>query len=101
MVQSISTSQSCDKKTVNLKLKLGYSGFLNKIKIFERDILSKTVSFPNIRMRMNALHTKTIADHKVEEYQNVLQDYWRSSKPDLIICASKTMLCILCKYVQC
>jgi len=39
-------------------------------------------------MRRNVYREETIADHKVEEYKNKLQNYWRSSKPDLIICRS-------------
>jgi len=37
-------------------------------------------------MKTNAFHEETTADDKVKEYKNALQDYWRSSKPDLIIC---------------
>jgi len=40
-------------------------------------------------MGPNTLHEKAVADHKVDEYKNMFQDYWRSSKPDLTICASK------------
>ena len=42
----------------------------------------------DVRMRPNAFYEEAIADQKVEEYKNTLQDYWRSSKPDLTICRS-------------
>jgi len=39
-------------------------------------------------MRTNVFREEAIAAHKVEEYKNILQDYWRSSKPESTI--SKT-----------
>ena len=39
-------------------------------------------------MRTSVFREEAIADHKVEEYQNILQDYWRSSKPDVTISKS-------------
>jgi len=91
---------------MNLKLNLCYLSFQNKIKIFQRDILSKTFyHFLNVRMKTNAFQEEAIADHKVENYKNTLQDYG-SSRPNLTICKSKyltickTMLCIPCKSTQ-
>ena len=65
---------------VKLKLKLGY-------------LSSETTfcHFPNVRMQANDFREETVADHKAEEYRNTLQDYWRSSKPDLIIYRNKTI----------
>jgi len=42
-------------------------------------------------MQANDFREETVADHKAEEYRNTLQDYWRSSKPDLIIYRNKTI----------
>jgi len=39
-------------------------------------------------MRTNSFREEAIADHKVKEHKNKLQDYWRISKPDLTICRS-------------
>ena len=47
--------------------------FQNKIKVFQRDIMSKTFNlFPNLKMTLNAI-TDVITDHKVEEYEDKLQ----------------------------
>ena len=47
--------------------------FQNKIKAFQRDIMSKTFHhFPNFKMTVNAF-TEVITDHKVEEYKDKLQ----------------------------
>ena len=55
--------------TVNLSRKLGYLSSHKKIKIFQRQILSKTFfHFLNVRIRTNIFHEDAIADHKVEEY---------------------------------
>ena len=41
--------------------------FQNKMKIFQRDIMSKTFRhFPNLKMTVNTF-TEVITDHKVEE----------------------------------
>ena len=46
---------------------------LNKIKVFQRDTMSKTFRhFPNLKMTVNAF-TEVITDHKVEEYKDKLQ----------------------------
>jgi len=45
---------------MNLKLKLGYLSFQNKIKTF--------CHFHIFRMRTNAFREEAISDHKVEEY---------------------------------
>jgi len=44
-----------------------------------------------------------IAEHRVEEYKNLTQDYWRSSKPNstTIYRRKKAILCIPYKYNQC
>jgi len=39
-------------------------------------------------MRTKAFREEAISDHKVEEYKNTKQDYWRCSEPDLTICRS-------------
>jgi len=39
-------------------------------------------------MRTNAFREEVIANHKVKEYTNKLQGYWKSYKPDLNICRS-------------
>ena len=39
-------------------------------------------------MRTSVFREEAFADYKVEEYQNKLQDYWRSSNPDLTISKS-------------
>ena len=47
--------------------------FLNKLKVFQRDIMSKTFRhFPNRKMTVNAF-TEVITDHKVKEYKDKLQ----------------------------
>ena len=47
--------------------------FQNKIKVFQRDIMSKTFChFPNFKITVNAF-TEVITDHKVEEYKDKLQ----------------------------
>jgi len=70
-------------------LKLGYLSFQNKSKFF-KEIFSKIFClFPSVRMRTKAFFEEAVADHRVKEYQNILQDYWRSSKPDLTICRNK------------
>ena len=47
--------------------------FQNKIKVFQRDIMSKTFNhFPKLKMTLNAI-TDVITDHKVEEYKGKLQ----------------------------
>ena len=47
--------------------------FHNKIKVFQRDIMSKTFrNFLNLKMTMNAF-TEVTTDHKVEEYKDKLQ----------------------------
>jgi len=61
---------------VNLKLKLDYLSFQNKIKNFQRDTLSKDLfHFPNVRMSTKAFCEEAVAYHKVQEYKNKLQDY--------------------------
>jgi len=40
-------------------------------------------------MRTQTFCQEAIAEHKVEEYKSLIQDYWRSSKPNLTICRSK------------
>jgi len=63
--------------------------FLKKIKIFQRHMLSKAFChFPDVRRRTNIFGEEAIADHKVEEYKDKLQDYWRSSKQNLTISKS-------------
>jgi len=64
----------------------------------KRRIIKNILPHTNARMRANAFHEKTIADLKVEEYKNTLQEYWWSSTPDFTICRSKSMICILCKF---
>jgi len=44
--------------------------------------------FPDVGRRTNVSGEEAIADHKVEEYKNKLQDYWRSSKLDFTISKS-------------
>jgi len=39
-------------------------------------------------MRTSVFREEAFADHKVEEYQNILQDCWRSSMPDMTISKS-------------
>ena len=75
---------------MKLELKLGYLSFQNKIEIFKETycIINNILSFPNVRIRTNALHEEAIVGHQVEDYKNTLQDYWRSSKSDLTICRS-------------
>ena len=47
--------------------------FQNKIKVFQKDIMSKTFRhFPNLKMAVNAF-TEVITNHKVEEYKDTLQ----------------------------
>ena len=47
--------------------------FQNKIKVFQRDIISKTFCcFGNLKMTVNAF-TEVITDHKVEKYRDKLQ----------------------------
>ena len=51
--------------------------FQNKIKIFQRDIMSKTFRhFPYFKTTVNAF-TEVITDHKVEEYKEKLQTLLR------------------------
>jgi len=86
---------------VNLKLKLGCLSFQNKIKNFQGDILPEKFShFPNVRMVRNGFYEEATADHKVEEYKNTLQDYHRSSKPDLTIYRNKKHDLHPCKPIQ-
>jgi len=33
-------------------------------------------------MRTNAFREEAVADYKVKQYKNTLQDCWRNSKPD-------------------
>jgi len=73
--------------TVNLINKLDCLSLQNKIKIFQGDVVSKTLRyFPNARMITDAFSEEAIADHDVEDYKNKLQDDWWSSKTDLTIC---------------
>jgi len=51
-------------------------------------------------MRTNAFREEAVADHEVEEYENALQDYWRSSKPNLTICRNKNHDYVYCKSIQ-
>jgi len=77
-------------KSATLKLKSSHLSFQNKITIFQRDVLAKTFChFPSRRMTTNPFSEKTTAEHKVEEYKNTLQDYWRSFKPDLYVYRNK------------
>ena len=47
--------------------------FQNKIKVFQKDIMSKTFRhFPNLKMAVNAF-TEVITNHKVEECKDTLQ----------------------------
>ena len=47
--------------------------FQNKIKVFQRDIMSKTFRyFGNLKMTVNAF-TEVTTDHKVEKYEDKLQ----------------------------
>ena len=46
-------------------------------------------------MRTNAYCEEAIVEHKVEEYKNILQDNWKSSKPDLTICRNKNYAFLL------
>ena len=47
--------------------------FQNKIKVFQRDIMSKTFcNFSNLKMTVNAF-TEVVKDHKVEEYRDKLR----------------------------
>jgi len=63
--------------------------FQKKIKIFQRHMLSKAFChIPDVRRRTNIFGEEATADHKVEEYKDKLQDYWRSSKLDLTISKS-------------
>ena len=62
--------------------------FQNKIKVFQRDILSKTFRhFPNLKMIVNAF-TVVITDHKVEEYKDKLQGLLEGFQRDMTICRS-------------
>jgi len=36
-------------------------------------------------MRTSVFREEAFADHRVDEYKNILQDYWRSSEPDVTI----------------
>ena len=48
--------------------------FLNKIKVFQKDIMSKTFRhFPNLKMTANAF-TEVKTDNKVEDYKDKLQE---------------------------
>ena len=74
--------------TVNLNRKFRQL-LQKKIKIFQRHMLSKACChFPDVGRRTNVSGEEAIADHKVEEYKNKLQDYWRSSKLDFTISKS-------------
>ena len=46
-------------------------------------------------MRTNAYCEEAIVEDKVEEYKNILQDNWKSSKPDLTICRNKNYAFLL------
>ena len=49
--------------------------FQKKIKVFQRDIMTKSFyHFPNFKMRMNSFPEEAISDHKTEEYKNKLQE---------------------------
>ena len=51
------------------------SSFQNKLKNFQRDIMSKTFChFPNVKVRVDAFPEEAISDRKVEEYKNKLQE---------------------------
>lgn len=48
--------------------------FQNKIRVFQRDILSRNFShFPNLSRRVNTFPDIEIKDHKLEEYKDKLQ----------------------------
>ena len=62
--------------------------FQTKIKIFQKDINSKTFChFPNLKTTVNEI-PEVMIEHQVKEYQDKLQDCGRSFNPDLAICRS-------------
>jgi len=81
LVRSVTReSTRLDDKDNEPEVKVRYLNFQNKIKTF--------CHFPNIRIRRNIFCEGAISDHRVEEYRNKLQNYWRSPQPDVTICRS-------------
>ena len=87
-----------DNKAVNLKLKLDYVNFSNKIQISEEVYYKKTFChFPNVRIRTNAFNERQVQTTKCKNTKENCRSTGGVSSHTWPLAGVKTMLCIPCK----